>query len=102
MPEQRQDSQRNLINAVTSNRQSLARMSRAKQINTCAICLEDITPDIKATLNSCSHTYCFDCIKTWVTDCENTCPLCKKNISEIKYGLLVVDVPEKRLRVENF
>jgi hypothetical protein len=73
-------------------------MSKAKQSNTCAICLEDIRTDIKATLDSCSHTYCFDCIKTWVTDCENTCPLCKKRISEIKQGLLVVEVQEKRIQ----
>jgi hypothetical protein len=76
-----QQSQRNMIMAVQSNRQSLAKMSKAKQSTACAICLEDIKPEIKATIDSCSHTYCFDCIQTWVTDGENSCPQCKKNIS---------------------
>ena len=97
-----QNSQRILIQTVASNRQSLSKMSKAKQMSTCAICLEDIKLEIKATLNSCCHTYCFDCIKTWVTDCENTCPQCKKEITEIAQGLLVVQVEKQRLRTDNF
>jgi len=39
----------------------------------------------QATLESCVHTFCFECIKQWATSAENSCPLCKKLFNQIKY-----------------
>ncbi len=38
-----------------------------------------------ASLDNCSHQFCFECIKHWGTSCANTCPLCKKRFNVIKY-----------------
>ena len=32
----------------------------------CAICLDEITVEKEARLDSCNHTYCDNCITTWV------------------------------------
>lgn len=42
-------------------------------------------PLTQATLESCVHTFCFECIKQWATTAENTCPLCKQKFNSIKY-----------------
>ena len=76
-------------------------MTKAKQSCTCAICLDEIKPEDKGILDSCDHFFCFECIKTWVTDCENSCPLCKKPIKSISSGQQVFQVPEKKLGFEN-
>ena len=76
-------------------------MSKDRKDSVCAICLDKIKPEDKATLDSCSHAYCFNCIKSWVIDCENSCPQCKKPINQIKKGLEVLKVPKKSLDFEN-
>ena len=50
----------------------------------CVICLE---PNVRfrGKLSTCSHVFCFDCIKEW-SHKSNTCPLCKlkfRCISEV-------------------
>ena len=52
-------------------------------VNTCAICLDDVTVDREVKLDSCDHKYCGQCITTWVETSENRCPLCKKKITKI-------------------
>jgi len=40
-----------------------------------------------AKLNSCTHVFCFDCIKEW-SIVTNECPYCKQRFSEItKYNI---------------
>ena len=59
---------------VEANRPSLAKMTPKKQLETCAICLDDITIELEVKLNSCNHRYCGPCITKWVEDVENVCP----------------------------
>ena len=56
-----------------------------KQNVTCAICFEEKEEQLQAKLNCCSHTYCYDCIKQWTKDSENTCPQCKLEITKITF-----------------
>lgn len=49
----------------------------------CCICLEVPTPEDRAKLDSCSHTYCFSCIETW-SERENSCPQCKARFTKIE------------------
>lgn len=46
----------------------------------CAICLSNI--DGKCKLDSCSHEFCFKCIKKWAKK-NNTCPMCRAKIGKI-------------------
>ena len=59
-------------------------MSKEKQITTCAICLDETTPETQTSLDGCAHLYCYECIKTWTKDCENSCPQCKIIIKQMK------------------
>ncbi len=60
-----------MVEKVSKNRRSLLNMSKDRKDFVCAICLDEIKADDKATLDSCIHSYCFNCIKSWVIDCEN-------------------------------
>jgi hypothetical protein len=51
----------------------------------CVICIEIIKPGEWAKLNGCDHSFCFGCIDNWGTRCENKCPLCRNQFSEIMY-----------------
>jgi hypothetical protein len=34
-------------------------------------------------LDCCSHGYCFGCIGRWVDEIESSCPLCKRQVTEL-------------------
>ena len=40
----------------------------------CAICLDEISIEKEAHLDRCAHTYCDNCITTWVETQANECP----------------------------
>lgn len=48
----------------------------------CAVCLNNKQNDIIARIDSCSHTFCFDCILQW-SKVRSICPLCKQPFSVI-------------------
>ncbi|CAD8098890.1 unnamed protein product [Paramecium primaurelia] len=52
--------------------------SKAQQ---CGICYNAI--ENQGILDSCSHSFCSDCIKKW-SNIENTCPLCKQKFTQIE------------------
>ena len=56
---------------------------KKKEAGICAICLEEITVEKEAHLDSCRHTYCDNCITTWVQTQENQCPQCKARVKKI-------------------
>ena len=67
----------------------------------CAICLSKIKG--KCKLDSCSHEFCFKCIKKW-TKKNNTCPMCRAEIGKITSlgkRKREVNIP-KRSRRSNF
>lgn len=71
-----------------------------KQIEKCSICLEIIHNEAK--LNSCSHTFCYECIIQF-SKLENKCPLCKRDYSNIIYydskdSLRIIRIKKKRLK----
>ena len=50
---------------------------------TCAICLDRPTTLAElATINACTHKFCFECIDTWAKT-ENRCPCCKARFRTI-------------------
>ena len=51
----------------------------------CVICMENVKPEIIASLDHCTHKYCGPCILKWVEDSENKCPACKAKITKISY-----------------
>jgi hypothetical protein len=42
----------------------------------------DVEPNDLASINSCSHQFCFGCIDKWA-ERENKCPLCKLRFTKI-------------------
>lgn len=50
----------------------------------CSICLSDIKPAQRATINSCDHVYCKKCINKW-SKTENSCPQCRAQFTEIRH-----------------
>ena len=87
---------RRLKQIVESNRKSL---SKKKEVETCSICLDDIDHKNESTLDKCNHKFCFECIKSWATKTENSCPNCKKKFTKISYNTIGGD--KKFLKVED-
>ena len=48
----------------------------------CCICFEEPISSQLASIDSCSHKFCFKCIKKWSSR-KNICPLCKAHFSTI-------------------
>ncbi len=46
----------------------------------CSICLENLEKEAKKTI--CNHVFHKQCIYEWINNNKNTCPLCRKNISQ--------------------
>ena len=63
----------------------MLQMSSVKQKETCVICMEEIIAKDQTKIDSCEHTYCRECIQTWVRDSENCCPCCKKVITQLTF-----------------
>ena len=86
------------------NSQLVGRLSQEEQLTSCSICLETVPKAKETRLNDCPHTYCFDCIKKWVKEVENTCPQCKKPISQLKRadgeGVLTIEAVSHRRQNE--
>ena len=64
--------------------------SRQQFTEECPICtagtlLEALDTEAEGlgSLDCCDHLFCHGCIARWVTDFTNTCPLCKKEASEL-------------------
>lgn len=54
----------------------------AAAVDNCCICMCDVEPNDLASINSCSHQFCFGCIDKWA-ERENKCPLCKLRFTKI-------------------
>ena len=62
----------------------MSKRSEVEQEEICAICFDKIKEtNIKATLDCCSHTYCFTCVSKWVQEVESCCPLCRSRIAQL-------------------
>merc|ERR1712061_706079 len=44
----------------------------------CAICLADVCGNGPAVLLPCQHCFHRPCVTKWLTECEDTCPVCKQ------------------------
>ena len=99
-----QEVRTSLRRSVHVNSQLVGRLSQEEQLTTCSICLETVPKAKETRLNDCPHTYCFDCIKKWVKEVENTCPQCKKPISQLKRadgeGVLTIEAVSHRRQNE--
>lgn len=56
----------------------------------CAICLEDYEDDDVLRMLPCGHGFHDACVKPWLLDKSDTCPLCKRpafrHVSSLRYG----------------
>ena len=43
------------------------------------MCIRD-----RGKLDCCGHAFCFGCIRKWAEEVTNSCPLCKRSISELQ------------------
>lgn len=48
----------------------------------CQICLEPFTAESKVTALNCKHVFCYDCIKMYFEQYNNTCPLCRVEVDK--------------------
>ena len=54
-----------------------------KDRDCCSICTDDFENDsIITKLPTCTHFFHKDCIKRWLTECKNKCPLCNTEVSQ--------------------
>lgn len=64
-------------------------MSKMNKVGTagfeCAICLGEMSTKDQASLDGCSHSFCFDCIKRW-GNIRNSCPMCKRQFRKIVHN----------------
>eukprot|EP00347_Sterkiella_histriomuscorum_P020556 403337356 len=51
----------------------------------CSICYKRIDPQDQASLESCIHVFCFECILKWAINSRNICPYCKSVLNKITY-----------------
>lgn len=76
---------------------NLPTSSKSENFDCCSICLNPFNL-VKATLSSCSHEFCFKCIKEW-SRITNRCPLCKIPFLKIKKrGQMVRVSPKEQSR----
>lgn len=54
---------------------------REKSSGECGVCLSDLSSGEVAKL-PCSHRFHIPCIKKWLTQCKNTCPICSVPLSQ--------------------
>lgn len=63
----------------------------------CSICADE--KDANASIDSCSHNFCEECIVTW-SKTENSCPLCRKKFHEITIDKnKIIKVEDKKQEV---
>ena len=58
--------------------QSFEKLEKCKNLSNCSICFENMEDNIKL---KCNHIYCEKCIKKWLTEKSNTCPVCRTEIN---------------------
>lgn len=55
---------------------------REKSSGECGVCLSDLSSGEVAKL-PCSHRFHIPCIKKWLTQCKNTCPICYVPLNQV-------------------
>ena len=50
----------------------------------CPICLDHIPESMQKTLEKCHHAFHINCIESWENMGNNTCPICRQNITNNK------------------
>ena len=61
----------------------------SKYDDECSICYASTVREMRAEgqqgrLDCCGHAFCFGCIKKWASEVTNSCPLCKRSISQLE------------------
>ena len=50
----------------------------------CTVCLSEIEDEDEVYRLPCSHLFHTDCIKPWITEVSNKCPICRVEIAKGK------------------
>ncbi|GAU18493.1 hypothetical protein TSUD_366760 [Trifolium subterraneum] len=73
-------------NVETNQRQHFYRnLPRIKvtEAMTCSVCLVEFLVGSKAIQLPCSHIYHDECIMSWFDRSKNTCPMCRRLVSDV-------------------
>lgn len=49
-------------------------------ITECPICFDKFEEDNKVVILQCKHYFHYNCIKKWLLEENNTCPICRKEV----------------------
>lgn len=61
----------------------------------------------QASVNACSHTFCYTCINRWTAVCyfmtqrKPNCPICRRPVRKIRHGNLTKVVRRRRSSIQN-
>ena len=66
----------------------------SEEEETCGICLDEI-PDSDIGVTDCGHLFCYQCIKTVVTQ-KHECPYCRKNLNNNAVKLISFEIKKKK------
>lgn len=64
------------------NRSKLTEQELREKYKECYICLEEYKNTDELCILPCHHCYHTECIKKWLTEKNNKCPVCKKEVAE--------------------
>mgnify|MGYP003644224140 CR=1 FL=1 len=69
--------------------------------NECPICFNEIRQNSGFVYTDCNHSFCFNCFMKWNVE-NNTCPLCRKKISEEKpiHFIPIIEVEVIRIKIQ--
>ena len=54
-------------------------------MNSCTICLKENLNDEEIYYTNCNHSFCKTCLDDWFQRGNQSCPLCRSEITEYKY-----------------
>jgi len=67
----------------------------------CVVCQCDLEPDALVMELPCRHAFCVPCIRTWLTQCKNECPLCLAPVTPKGKQALQSDVEFQLIDADN-
>ena len=57
----------------------------------CPICFDDTTPKSIVMMKPCGHYFCYECVREWNDQGNQTCPMCR----EVTLSVTERTVPER-------
>ena len=55
---------------------------RPRPVDTCSICMAEMTDPAEVQVLCCHHEFHKDCMRTWIREKKDSCPLCREVVLE--------------------